>query len=350
MAYRTGRLRRISKSPVHPKSSIQRRQTPAIAQAVVQRAINHPQTLTPTDVMALQRTVGNQAVHRLLNDEEPVSGLKRPAAPTGGRPLPPDVQAKMEDSFRSDFSNVRVHEGPQADAINAQAYTQGNHIVFAQRQFDPHTRNGQTVLAHELTHVVQQRAGRVDGAGIDPNPSLEMEAHRTAEKVANGGTAGLAATKSSAQGASVNTIQRLPKWLKKIFRGRGRRNEEDRDDRRRHARVLDPNEPKTVLRFQINDNMDDDRKKEVEELETSRIKNRIEGAYPEGVPAEDYAPPNSWDNRGLPFGQKANEPEDDENDWRKPKREDFYDKEDPEKHYRIAKLRQLHRILNEIGI
>ena len=80
----------------------------------------------------------------------------------GGSPLPPPLQASMEGSFGADFSGVRVHTGPSADELNrslqSRAFTVGGDIFFARDQYQPHARAGQALLAHELTHTVQQGA------------------------------------------------------------------------------------------------------------------------------------------------------------------------------------------------
>ncbi len=88
-----------------------------------------------------------------------------------------------------DFSDVRVHTGDAADAsarsVSAHAYTVGSNIVFQRGTYDPGSSQGQTLLAHELTHVVQQRSGPVDGTpaagGVsvsDPSDRFEREAAR----------------------------------------------------------------------------------------------------------------------------------------------------------------------------
>ena len=78
-----------------------------------------------------------------------------------GVPLPRAVRQQMETGFGHDFSEVRVHSGTSAASsaqdVNALAYTVGNNIVFGAGRFAPHTQQGQRLLAHELTHVVQQR-------------------------------------------------------------------------------------------------------------------------------------------------------------------------------------------------
>ena len=77
-----------------------------------------------------------------------------------GSPLPPKVMAEMGKSFGVDFSNVRIHADAAAAklcrALNALAFTHGQDIFFAEGKFNPESKEGKTLLAHELTHVVQQ--------------------------------------------------------------------------------------------------------------------------------------------------------------------------------------------------
>ena len=100
---------------------------------------------------------------------------------SGGWPLPRDVQAKMEAALGANFSDVRIHVGPEASAIGAIAFTWGSDIHFAPGLYSPHTPHGQFLLGHELTHVVQQRAGRVanpfgSGVAVVQDQALEAEA------------------------------------------------------------------------------------------------------------------------------------------------------------------------------
>lgn len=109
------------------------------------------------------------------------SGLLRLGG--GGRPLPDGVRKKMEGFFRTDFSDVRVHVGPEAPAIGALAFTLGSNLYFAPGQYNPDSLQGQRLLGHELTHVVQQRAGRVrnpfgSGIAVVQDHALEAEADR----------------------------------------------------------------------------------------------------------------------------------------------------------------------------
>jgi hypothetical protein len=102
---------------------------------------------------------------------------------TGGLPLPRQIQAKLESALGAQFGDVRVHVGSEATAIGALAFTWGSDIHFAPGHYNPHTQQGQMLLAHELVHVVQQRAGRVsnpfgDGVAVVQDQALEAEADR----------------------------------------------------------------------------------------------------------------------------------------------------------------------------
>ena len=78
----------------------------------------------------------------------------------GGHAMPEGLRAQMEGSFGHNFSNVRLHTDSAAadmsSSINAKAFTHGNDIYFNQGQFQPNTPAGQHLIAHELTHTVQQ--------------------------------------------------------------------------------------------------------------------------------------------------------------------------------------------------
>lgn len=74
-----------------------------------------------------------------------------------GQPLPTATRAFIEPRFGADFSHVRIHQTPAlADSIQARAFTHSNHIYFNQGQYNPGTHSGKLLLAHELTHVLQQ--------------------------------------------------------------------------------------------------------------------------------------------------------------------------------------------------
>lgn len=159
----------------------------------------------PTAILRLQRIAGNTAVLRMLEQNEPhrVShedqGEQAPlqhstvheVLRTSGRPLDAPLREEMEARLGADFSDVRLHTDGAARAsaaeIGAHAYTSGSHVVIGAAGADKHT------LAHELTHVVQQRRGPVSstdhGDGLrlsDPSDRFEREAEATATRVMAG--------------------------------------------------------------------------------------------------------------------------------------------------------------------
>lgn len=148
--------------------------------------------MSPGALLNLQRLAGNSSVSSLLGDEtdEP-SPVRDVVGSGGGSPLESSTRTYMESRLGHDFSDVRIHTGPKADvsarSINAQAYTVGTNVVFQTGKFAPDTPSGMHTLAHELTHVVQQKSGPVAGSpapgGIrlsDPSDSFEQAAERTA--------------------------------------------------------------------------------------------------------------------------------------------------------------------------
>ncbi|MBW4493629.1 MAG: DUF4157 domain-containing protein [Oscillatoria princeps RMCB-10] len=158
-------------------------------------------------------------------DKEQKVQAKQPSvnlAPTGaGQPMPKAVQQKMEGAFGADFSGVRIYEGPQAKTISALAYTQGSNIHFQPGKYQPHTQSGQKLLGHELTHVLQQRAGRVavpqkKGIPINADSRLETEADVLGAKAAQGEPVQVAgATKAAVQSqplANDGVVQCASRW------------------------------------------------------------------------------------------------------------------------------------------
>lgn len=104
-----------------------------------------------------------------------------------GQRMPPVLQRHMEAHLGADLRDVRLHVGPQAPAIGAMAFAHGNDLYFAPGQYQPATAQGQHLLAHELTHVVQQRSGRVrnpfgQGIAIVRDAALESEANQVATR------------------------------------------------------------------------------------------------------------------------------------------------------------------------
>jgi hypothetical protein len=149
-------------------------------------------------ITAWQRAAGNASVTRALSGGDRSDGATgpRPSVPdvvrSPGRPLAPQLRAEMEARLGADFAGVRVHSGSAAARsaadLGATAYTTGEHVVVGAEGLDRHT------LAHELTHVVQQRAGPVsgtdrgDGLSVsDPGDRFERAAEANAIRVMRAG-------------------------------------------------------------------------------------------------------------------------------------------------------------------
>jgi hypothetical protein len=210
-----GKVTRTGKLPASGGPALQRKAGEAIAPAgngddrPMQRKTAWQLTMDP----------GMDAAHRGVTAQAKADGsggsdtVLAGMASGGGQRLPQAVQAKMEQSFGADFSAVRVHQGAQATAVGAQAYTQANDIHFAPGAYQPDSRQGQELLGHELTHVVQQRQGRVQastqykGVAINDDPALEREADQMGAQAARGESAALS---GSAGGASAGAVQRAP--------------------------------------------------------------------------------------------------------------------------------------------
>ncbi|MBW4425358.1 MAG: DUF4157 domain-containing protein [Nostoc desertorum CM1-VF14] len=100
-------------------------------------------------------------------------------ARSGGQPLAAKIRQPMEQAFGADFSKVKVHTDTQADKLNqsiqAKAFTTGQNVFFRQGAYEPGSRGGQELLAHELTHVVQQGGGAVQRSYFNsPQQSLAL--------------------------------------------------------------------------------------------------------------------------------------------------------------------------------
>ena len=232
-------------APQHDKASSRQRSPEPVAEsqhplpgqrvhpaAIIQRVRRDPSSLSPSDVLRVQRTIGNRAALRLLGQTKPQATVQpklmvgpvgdkyeqeaeematqvvRPSSAAdetaikvqpkaklspnlrpksqiqrtddgsfetddgfesqlsrskgGGTPLPNQVRAEMEPRFDADFGQVRVHTDSQAIQMNrdigAQAFTHGSDVYFGAGKFNPGSNNGKHLLAHELTHTIQQGA------------------------------------------------------------------------------------------------------------------------------------------------------------------------------------------------
>lgn len=175
-------------------------------------------------MLELQRLAGNSSVSRLIarepaDDTGEASGARSPVLDViggGGEPLAPELRGEMEGRLGADFGDVRIHRdgaaSESARSVDAHAYTVGSDVVFRSDRWDPASNEGKRTLAHELTHVVQQAAGPVDGSpasgGIRvSSPGDEFE--RAAERNADAALAGPNPTASPAAAASAGPAAQL---------------------------------------------------------------------------------------------------------------------------------------------
>jgi len=105
------------------------------------------------DTVQGKGTVQREGLSDSLSSQ--IQGIK-----SGGQPMPKASRDFFEPRFGADFSNVKIHNDSTAHetsaAINAKAYTLGNHVAFGKGQYNPESSEGKHLMAHELTHVVQQ--------------------------------------------------------------------------------------------------------------------------------------------------------------------------------------------------
>jgi hypothetical protein len=177
-----------------------------------------PELTMPSALLSLQRMAGNESVSALLTEDQEEarsSPVREVVGSGGGSPLEPGARSFLEGRMGSDFSDVRVHTGPRADesarSISAQAYTVGTDVVFRSGAYQPETQAGRHVLAHELAHVVQQKAGPVAGTPAPGGISLSHPSdpfEQAAERAADHALAGEAAAPVPAAAGDGMTAQR----------------------------------------------------------------------------------------------------------------------------------------------
>ncbi|HXH95281.1 MAG TPA: DUF4157 domain-containing protein, partial [Thermoanaerobaculia bacterium] len=135
-----------------------------------------PQVVTPAQ--RLQRTAGNFAIQQFVQTKlragSPGDPLEREADRVADEVVGNDPAADMARIFGRDFSSVRMHTGEsdaeRARSLGARAFTLGNDIVFGRGEYQPGTKEGQRLIAHELTHVVQQSRGSASAGEIHRKP------------------------------------------------------------------------------------------------------------------------------------------------------------------------------------
>ncbi len=136
--------------------------TPDDVSEEVQRACSSCQGEEDEARLQMQRAFDDELEERGAGEPGFEASLHRARA-SGGEPLPEPVRTFMEERFGASFGNVRVHKDAQADSlardVHARAFTIGRDLFFKQGQFQPSSEQGKRLIAHELTHVLQQQAG-----------------------------------------------------------------------------------------------------------------------------------------------------------------------------------------------
>jgi Domain of unknown function (DUF4157) len=162
-------------------------------------AVERAEAATP--LQALAGGVGNRSFSQFvarMRDGEGIlpGGVVHPqveaaiaAARGGGRPLDSGVTDRIAPALGDSLSDVRVHTGEGAAAlaraVSARAFTVGNDIFFGDGEYQPHSRDGGALIAHEAAHAIQQRGAPASGplTVSQPGDALEREADAVARQV-----------------------------------------------------------------------------------------------------------------------------------------------------------------------
>ncbi len=176
------------------------------ADTAVPRKENHPvatdrvrPSLDSATIQQMQQTVGNTAVQRFLAqregggpaeiDDETAGAINQ--ARGSGQTLDEGMAHKAGQTLGQDFHDVKIHTDSDADQLSrqlgAKAFTTGSDIFFREGAYNPASNDGQQLIAHELTHVVQQGAStpaiQSKMSVNDPNDQYEAEADKVADTV-----------------------------------------------------------------------------------------------------------------------------------------------------------------------
>jgi len=165
----------------------------------IHRSVRYEPSHAARSLLQLQRQFGNRYVGQVLSrvqdadegaGESDLGAVERSIdrARGGGQGLDNGVRRQMESSFGADFSGVRVHTDSHADSLNrtlnARAFATGQDIFFKHGEYSPGASGGRELLAHELTHVVQQNGGIQRKMTVSqPNDPHEVEADKMASAV-----------------------------------------------------------------------------------------------------------------------------------------------------------------------
>ncbi len=158
--------------------------------------------LNQPGMLRLQKLAGNQAVQRLIQrsaltentvpfELDDITAGQIEQARGGGQPIDSTAQTNLEPNLGYDLSSVKIHNTEEDNALSqtvgAKAFTIGQDIFFKEGAYNPHSNDGQQLLAHELTHVVQQNNGDVSSTAKmsvnAPGDTHEKEAEQAAKSI-----------------------------------------------------------------------------------------------------------------------------------------------------------------------
>lgn len=193
------RIRLPQHGPFEPAiSGIGDASSAGVHASMLNRATNGRPSRAGQSLLRLQRQYGNRYVQKVLALARKGAG-ETEAAPEveqaiqrargGGQALDSKVRSQMESAFGADFGGVRLHTDTQADILNrelnARAFTTGQDIFFRHGTHNPRSSNGRELLAHELTHVVQQAGDEIKRKLTigEPEDKHEQEANHVAQAV-----------------------------------------------------------------------------------------------------------------------------------------------------------------------
>src|SRR5205085_1524274 len=104
----------------------------------------------------------------------------------GGSPLPETLRSRMERGFGASFEDVRIHTGDESDRLNqslqARAFTTGQDLYFKRGEYNPTSQEGQKLIAHELTHVVQQ-TGKRGGSKMTHSTKMSLRPEPAIQRI-----------------------------------------------------------------------------------------------------------------------------------------------------------------------
>lgn len=135
---------------------------------IVQRAEDEDEIQTQRDPHIMRQAdedeIQTKPAHSLAESFDVDAGVEQAIESQrgGGQAMSADVQRSFGEAFGADFSNVRIHTGTESDQLNAavgaRAFTTGSDVFFREGEYQPDTSEGKRLLAHELTHTIQQNA------------------------------------------------------------------------------------------------------------------------------------------------------------------------------------------------